>query len=81
MSFSERSPEEVLQYAGGVEYPAFTQDLLATARVQGAPEDVVEQLRTLGPEQFAGPGAVLAALRHLQEAGRAGHAEEWRPPR
>lgn len=80
MNFSERSPEEVLQYAGGVEYPASTQDLLAAARVQGAPEEVVEQLRALGPEQFAGPGAVLAALRRRQETGRAGHAEEW-PPR
>lgn len=76
MSPFENSPEEVLQYIGDVEYPASTQDLLDAARVRGAPEDVVEQLKALGTQQFAEPTAISAALRRPQETDRTEHADE-----
>ncbi len=80
MSPNERSSEEVLQYVGEVEYPAYTRDLLTAAEVRGAPQDVVERLKALGPQQFVGPTAVSAALERPQETGKSGHAEEWPPP-
>lgn len=76
MSHSERSPERVLGYIEGVEYPAYTQDLLAAAEARGAPEEVMERLRSLGAQHFAGAEAVRAALMRPQETGRAGYARE-----
>ncbi len=57
------SAEELRRYIEGVEYPARTEEVVAGAEERGAPQEVIEQLRSLGPQRhFPGPEAVVAAL-------------------
>ncbi len=58
----EVNPIEVQKHLKGVDYPASKDDIVAAAERNGAPEEILEQLRAMGQDRFDGPNAVQAAL-------------------
>jgi len=65
----EFNPEDVTQYLEGVDYPASKEDLVSAAEGNGAPEELVEMLRTLGRPSFSGPEEVVAELESSPTSG------------
>jgi hypothetical protein len=63
------NPDEARQYLEGVEYPASKEDLVSTAEGNGAPEELVERLHTLGRPSFSGPEEVVAELESSPTSG------------
>lgn len=63
------NPDDVTQYLDGAEYPASKEDLASTAEDNGAPEELVERIRTLGRPTFSGPDEVVAELESSPTAG------------
>ena len=57
------NPVDVQKNLVGADYPASGEELASTAESNGAPGDLVEQLRSLGDEDFSGPDQVMAALK------------------
>lgn len=62
-------PNETTQYLEGVDYPASKEDLASAAEGNGAPEDLVKRLRTLGRPTFSGQGEVVAELESTPTSG------------
>jgi Protein of unknown function (DUF2795) len=62
-------PDEVTQYLEGVDYPASKDDLATAAEGNGAPDELVERLRTLGRPDFSGPDEVVAELEASPTSG------------
>jgi hypothetical protein len=63
------SPSNVQSYLVGVDYPAKKQDLLAAAKRNSAPKEIVEIIQGLEAEDFGGPQEVMKAYgreRHAQ---------------
>ncbi|MBV9197970.1 MAG: DUF2795 domain-containing protein [Solirubrobacterales bacterium] len=56
------NPIEVQKHLKGISYPASREELVETAERNDAPEEIVEELRSLGAERFDGPDNVQAAL-------------------
>lgn len=56
------TPIELQKYLSGVDYPASKDDLLATAKKQGAPDDVLSALESAGEDSFDSPTAVSSAI-------------------
>jgi hypothetical protein len=56
------NPIELQKHLKGVDYPASRDDLVATARSNGAPDDIVEALESSGKDSFEDPTEVQAAL-------------------
>ena len=46
------------KYLSGVDYPVSKDDLIATAKEQGAPDDVIDALQALEGDSFDAPTAV-----------------------
>ncbi|HJQ29186.1 MAG TPA: DUF2795 domain-containing protein [Rubrobacter sp.] len=63
------NPDEARQYLEGAEYPASKEDLASTAEGNGAPEELVERIRTLGRPTFSGPDEVVAELESSPTSG------------
>ena len=63
------NPDEATQYLEGVDYPASKEDLASAAEGNGAPEEFVEMLRTLGRPTFDGPEEVVAELESSPTSG------------
>ena len=59
----ELNPIEVQKHLKGMSYPASKDDLVSTAQQNGADENLLEQLRTMGREDFSGPDDVMEALK------------------
>lgn len=53
---------ELQKYLGGVDYPARKEDLVARARENGAPDDLVSALESAGEDSFDSPAAVSSAV-------------------
>ncbi len=62
-------PDDVRQYLVGVDYPASKEDLASAAEGNGAPEELLESLRTLGRPDFSGPDEVVAELEASPTSG------------
>jgi hypothetical protein len=62
-------PDDATQYLEGAEYPASKEDLASTAEGNGAPEELVERIRTLGRPNFSGPDEVVAELESSPTSG------------
>src|SRR5215218_11033915 len=62
-------PDDSTQYLEGVDYPASKEDLASAAEGNGAPEELVERLRTLGRPTFSGPGEVPTSSTPATKAG------------
>ena len=56
------NPIDVQKYLKGVDYPARKDDLVSKADENGAPGDLVEQIRSLGRDEFDGPDDVMEAF-------------------
>jgi hypothetical protein len=63
------NPDDTTQYLEGVDYPASKEDLASAAESNGAPEELVERLRTLGRPTFSDPGEVVAELESSPTSG------------
>lgn len=63
------NPDEATQYLEGAEYPASKEDLASTAEGNGAPDELVERIRTLGRPTFSGPDEVVAELESSPTSG------------
>ena len=60
---------EATQYLEGVDYPASKEDLASAAEDNGAPDELVERIRTLGRPDFSGPEEVVAELEASPTSG------------
>jgi hypothetical protein len=58
----EASPVELEHYLVGVHYPASRDGLVAAARANGAPEEVLDRLGNVEDGEYEGPDAVSAAF-------------------
>ena len=56
------NPIQLQKYLQGVNYPARKDDLLSAAEKNDAPEDVVEEIRSLSGDEFDGPDQVMKAF-------------------
>ncbi len=56
------NPIEVQKHLKGISYPASRDDLVSTAEENGADDELVEQLRELGDDEYTGPDDVMEAL-------------------
>lgn len=63
------NPDDAKQYLEGAEYPASKEDLASTAEGNGAPDELVERIRTLGRPTFSGPDEVVAELESSPTSG------------
>jgi hypothetical protein len=54
---------EVQKALKGVDYPASAEDLASAAQRNGAPDDLVSELRGMGKDSFDGPNAVMHELK------------------
>jgi hypothetical protein len=57
------NPEDARKYLEDADYPASNEVLISTAESNGAPEDLIERLGTLGRAEFCEPDDVVAELR------------------
>jgi len=62
-------PNDVKQYLEGVDYPASKDDLATSAEANGAPDELVQRLRTMGRPDFSGPDEVVAELEASPTSG------------
>jgi Protein of unknown function (DUF2795) len=62
----DQSPANVQRYLKGVDYPASKDDLIAAARDNGAPEQVMDLLQRLPGDQFEGPAGVMKAYGQIK---------------
>jgi hypothetical protein len=63
------NPDEVARYLDGVDYPASKEDLTSAAEDNGAPEDLLERLRTLGRTSFSDLDEVVEELESSPTSG------------
>jgi hypothetical protein len=56
------NPIEMQKYLKGVDYPASKDDLVSKAQDNGAPSEIVDQLKGMGKDSFDGPNAVVEAV-------------------
>jgi hypothetical protein len=63
------NPDQATQYLEDVDYPASKEDLASAAQDNGAPEELIERLRTLGRPSFSGPDEVVAELESSPTSG------------
>jgi hypothetical protein len=67
--FVDISPDEATQYFENVNYPASKDDLASAAEDNGAPEELLERLRTLGRPSFSDQDEVVAELESSPTSG------------
>ena len=53
---------DVQRHLGGISYPASKDDVVSTARANGAPDEIVRALEGMAGEDYSGPDQVMAAL-------------------
>ena len=63
------NPDEVVGYLEGVDYPASKEDLASAAEENGAPEEFLKRLRTLGRPSFSDSGEVVTELESSPTSG------------
>lgn len=63
-----QSPSNVQTYLSGIGYPASKEELIAAARGNGAPAEVMEILQGLEDEEFGGPQDVMKAYGRERRA-------------
>lgn len=61
------SPAMVQHFTAGIHYPAKRDALIAQARSNGAPENVIEVIKELPFDEYGGPQDVLKAYSRLDE--------------
>jgi hypothetical protein len=61
--------DDARQYLEDVDYPASKEDLVSAAEGNGAPDELLERLRTLGRPTFSGLQEVVAELESSPTSG------------
>ena len=56
------NPIELQKHLKGVDYPASKDDLVSAAESNGAPDELIEALRSASQDTFDGPTAVQSAV-------------------
>jgi hypothetical protein len=59
------SPANVQNFLKGSHYPARKEDLVATAKHNGAPKEILDILKGLPEDEFGGPQDVMKAYGEL----------------
>lgn len=62
-----QSPSNVQSYLSGVSYPASKQDLMAAAKRNRAPREVLEVIEGFDESEFGGPQEVMKAYGHERQ--------------
>ena len=57
------NPQDAQQYLQGVNWPADKQEVVDKAEGNGAPQPMLEKLKSLGGGQFSGPQDVIGKLQ------------------
>ena len=70
------SPANVQVHLKGVHYPAKKEDLISTARKNGAPEEIMDILERMTEDEFGGPQDVMKAYSEVRQEDEGGGAEE-----
>ena len=60
------SPANVQTYLRDVEYPASKDDLLAQARRNSAPQEILDTIERLPEDQFGGPQEVMKGYGEIE---------------
>ena len=55
--------DDARQYIEDADYPASKEDLISSAESNGAPEELIERLGTLGTPEYSDADAVIRELR------------------
>ena len=61
-----QSPANVQKFLEGIHYPASKDDLIATARKNGAPREVMDIVQNLPRDEFGGPQDVMKAYGEIK---------------
>lgn len=61
-----QSPANVQKFLEGIHYPASKDDLIATARKNGAPREVMDVVQNLPRDKFGGPQDVMKAYGEIK---------------
>ncbi len=56
------NPIELQKHLKGISYPASKDDVVSTAESNGAPDEIVDALRSASQDEFSGPDQVTKAL-------------------
>lgn len=56
------NPIDVQKHLSGMTYPASRDEVVAKAEQNGAPDEILEPLRSLSRDEFDGPDDVMEAL-------------------
>jgi hypothetical protein len=65
-SVGGETPVRVQKYLKGIDYPAKKEDLIATAKSNKAPEEIVNILQRLPGDGYDGPDDVMRAYGQLK---------------
>ncbi len=60
------NPVQVQKFLGGIDYPCSKQDLLDTAKSQGADQNVMNTLKKLPDRKYDAPTDVTKAIGNLE---------------
>ncbi len=60
------SPANVQSYLKGISYPAKKDDLVKTAKSNGAPKEVMKVLQQLPGDRYGGPQDVMKAYAQVK---------------
>ncbi len=63
MDLNSMGMTEIQQYIGSISFPAGKEDVAYEAESNGAPQNVVDRIRSSATEQFFGPEDVLGAVQ------------------
>ncbi|MBB3732348.1 MULTISPECIES: DUF2795 domain-containing protein [Nonomuraea] len=56
------NPIELQKHLSGVDYPASRDDLVKTAKEQGADQEMIKALQSIPDREYDGPNAVTQAV-------------------
>jgi Protein of unknown function (DUF2795) len=62
-------PNDAPRYLEGVEYPASKEDLVSAAEGNGAPQELIDRIGTLGRPSFGSADEVVAELEASPTSG------------
>jgi hypothetical protein len=61
-------PDDAQQYLEGVDYPASKEEVASAAEGNGAPEELVGMIQSLGTPEFSSPEEVVTELRAFPQS-------------
>ena len=61
-------PDDAQQYLEGVDYPASKEEVASAAEDNGAPEELVGMIQSLGTPEFSSPDEVVTELRAFPQS-------------